>query len=585
VGSARLPAALVALGRWGKTLKSKWLLFAIGWIIVLVGSLLAHVTQTANGIRVEDVRFTGSNGAEMSALLYIPANATKASPAPGILAVHGYINSRETQSGFAIEFARRGYVVLALDQTGHGYSAPPAFVNGYGGPDGLNYLHGLDFVDPANIGLEGHSMGGWTILAAAAKYPDGYKSMVLEGSSTGSGFAPEGSPQYPRNLALVYSKYDEFSALMWEVPRADLVTQSQKLWKVFATDKPVVVGQVYGSIADGTARVLYTPAVTHPGDHISTEAIGDSLDWFSRTLQGGTPLPADDQIWPRKEFGTLLALLGCVAVMLGAFEALLQQPYFTRIAHAPPVAARANRSRLWWLGLVCSAAIPVLSFYPFLTWGATWLPASWVFPQSITNQIVVWAVLNGVIAFGLAFLLRAPRAAFYTDVAPSLLIALASVATAYLALLAADFLFKVDFRFWVVALRPMSLVQFQIFLIYLLPFAVYFVLALRSLLTAVPVQGESVGAQYLYSITALAAGFLVFLLIEYLTLFASGQLFTPSQPLLTIVAIQFLPLMALIALIATFTYRRTGSYLPGAFICTLFVTWYIVAGQATQAVL
>ncbi|WP_201721683.1 hypothetical protein [Caulobacter sp. B11] len=29
-----------------------------------------------------------------------------------MLAVHGYINSRETQSPFAIEFARRGYVVL-----------------------------------------------------------------------------------------------------------------------------------------------------------------------------------------------------------------------------------------------------------------------------------------------------------------------------------------------------------------------------------------------------------------------------------------------------------------------------------------
>jgi hypothetical protein len=49
------------------------------------------------------------------------------------------------------------------------------------------------------------------------------------------------------------------------------------------------------------------------------------------------------------------------------------------------------------------------------------------------------------------------------------------------------------------------------------------------------------------------------------------------------VAIQFFPLLAIVALIATFTYRRTNSYLPGAFISALFVTWYIVAGQATQA--
>ena len=103
----------------------------------------------------------------MSGLLYIPPNATPQIPAPGILAVHGYINSRETQDGFAIEFARRGYVVLALDQTGHGYSDPPAFAGGFGGPDGLAYLRSLEFVDKNNIGLEGHSMGGWTVLAAA----------------------------------------------------------------------------------------------------------------------------------------------------------------------------------------------------------------------------------------------------------------------------------------------------------------------------------------------------------------------------------------------------------------------------------
>ena len=130
-------------------MRSKWLLFAIGWIIVLAGSLLAYFTQTTGGVRIQDIRFTGSNGVAMSALLYVPPGATNKTPAPGVLAVHGYINSRETQSGFAIEFARRGYVVLAIDQTGHGYSAAPAFANGFGGPDGLSYLRGLDFVDPA----------------------------------------------------------------------------------------------------------------------------------------------------------------------------------------------------------------------------------------------------------------------------------------------------------------------------------------------------------------------------------------------------------------------------------------------------
>jgi len=44
-----------------------------------------------------------------------------------------------------------------------------------------------------------------------------------------------------------------------------------------------------------------------------------------------------------------------------------------------------------------------------------------------------------------------------------------------------------------------------------------------------------------------------------------------------------LPLLAIVGVIATFTYRRTNSYVPGALISALFVTWYIVAGQAMQS--
>jgi pimeloyl-ACP methyl ester carboxylesterase len=84
--------------------------------------------------------------------------------------------------------------MVALDQRGHGCSDGPAFADGFGGPDGLNYLRSLPYVDKDNVGLEGHSMGGWTVLAAVAAMPDAYKAVVLEGSSTGAPFAKEGTP-------------------------------------------------------------------------------------------------------------------------------------------------------------------------------------------------------------------------------------------------------------------------------------------------------------------------------------------------------------------------------------------------------
>ncbi len=561
--------------------KAQWKLLAVGIVLVFGGSLLAHLVQTSGGVRIQDVRFSGANGSQMSALLYVPKNATPQTPAPGILAVHGYINSRETQDGFAIEFARRGYVVLALDQTGHGYSSPPAFANGFGGPDGLKYLRSLDMVDKDNIGLEGHSMGGWTVLAAAAAFPNDYKAMVLEGSSTGAPFAAEGTPQFPRNVALVFSKYDEFSQLMWGVAEARNVANSPKLWKLFATQQAVKPGMVYGSAENGTARVLYAPAVTHPMDHISPEAIGYGLDWFQRNLKGGTPLPAGNQIWYWKEAGTLIGLIGFVVLLLGTFEVLLALPWFAQLRQGPEE-TQDSRTLRWWLFFMLTALVPVLNFYAFFRWGGVWLKPSRLLPQSITNQIVVWALLNAVITMVLT--LRFGRSSrFTTRRLPSIVIALATIVVGYTALLLVGFFFKVDFRFWVVALKLMGAVHFRYFFVYLIPFVVFFVIALRGLHAGLSVKTDSVARQYLSNVAALSLGFLGFLAIEYIPLFINGKLLTPTEPLNTIVAIQFLPLLAIVGVIATFTYRRTNSYLPGALISALLVTWYIVAGQATQA--
>jgi pimeloyl-ACP methyl ester carboxylesterase len=573
-------------------MRRRWSLAIAGLILILAGGLLAHLTQTSSGIRIQDVRFKGAKGNTMSALLYIPPNATAQTPAPGILAVHGYINSRETQDGFAIEFARRGYVVVALDQTGHGYSDPPAFAGGFGGPDGLVYLRSLDIVDKNNIGLEGHSMGGWTVLAAATAMPNDYKSMVLEGSSTGKPFAADGTPSWPKNVALVFAQYEEFSDLMWGVGRARDVTQSPKLQALFGTQGPVEPGKVYGDIANGSARVLFTPAITHPAEHISHQAIGYSLDWFGKTLQGGTPRPSEDQIWFAKEIGTLIALIGLVVLLIGVFDGLLEARVFSHlrlpeIADGTMPAHFAAKDRRWTAAFILSAFIPALTYYPaFALAGSFVTPSAWL-PQGITNQILVWAILNALIT--LALMPFAPkRASRIGIIGPSILIAVSTILVGYAALWLADILFKIDFRFWIVALKLMSAKQFLIFLIYLLPFTAFFVIALHVLHRNFSTMGAGRGVLYLTNIFALTLGFIVLLVLQYGTLWISGKLFNPLPdpgfvPLSTIVAIQFVPLLAISAIIATFTWRRTGSSLPGALICGLFVTWYVVAGTATQA--
>ena len=67
---------------------------------------------------------------------------------------------------------------------------------------------------------------------------------------------------WPRNVALVFAQYEEFSNLMWGVEQARDVAQSPKLWAMFGTQGPVEPGKVYGDIAGHRKGALH--ARDHP---------------------------------------------------------------------------------------------------------------------------------------------------------------------------------------------------------------------------------------------------------------------------------------------------------------------------------
>ncbi len=564
---------------------------------ILVGDLLAWGVQTNLGtIEVSDVRWVGTDGVGMSALLYRPPGASAAEPAPGILAVHGYINSRETQDGFAIELARRGFVVLAIDQTGHGYSDPPAFRNGFGGPDGLAYLRSLDFVDEENIGLEGHSMGGWAVLIAAAGAPDDYRSVVIEGSSTGTSGAPDASDDYPHNLAVVFSKYDEFSGLMWGEPVAADVPAGEKLMAAFGTTSPVEPGRIYGSVADGTARVFHQPPVTHPADHFSQRAIGHAIDWFQQTLNGETPLPPDNQVWFWKEGGNLVALVGMVLLLIAVGGLLLQNPFFADLAQVPPPAV-GPRGGSWALAAFVFVALPAASLFPFKTLGGA-LPLSSIFPQSVTNQVMIWAVLVGALSAVLfaAWHFTSGRKAGATldeygltwaghlswrRVGKSFLLASLVTSAAYLTLAATAAVFTTDYRFWVFAIKPMSLLQARIALGYLIPFVLFFGVY-GTVLFGQLRRDLSPTREAVLVIALSTMGFAALIAFQYVPLFLGGTLAIPSESLWSIIAFQFLPLMTIVGLVTAYFHRATGHVYVGAFLSGMLVTWVVVASQATQ---
>lgn len=586
--------------------KVHWVL-ALALLLILVGGFVAYRTQTDGGnIVIRDVRFMGSNGIMMSGLLYIPKGVDAKHKAPGILAVHGYINSRETQDGFAIEFARRGYVVLALDQTGHGYSDPPAFANGFGGIDGLKYLRSLDMVDLDNIGIEGHSMGGWAIGIAAGMMKDAYKSCILAGSSTGTYGAPDGSPTFPRNLGLIYGKYDEFSQLMWLTPVPKNIVKSDKLKKVFNTQEDVVVGKLYGSIEEGTARKLYQPSVIHPREHLSTESIGNAIEWFQTTLKGGNNLPPSNQTWYWKEIFNLVALVGMVILIVGLGGYFLKTNYFKGLQEEP--APKKSMSGIgWWIGAVIMVLLPLPIYV--LVWLWHWnskelARPSFILPQQITTVLMFWAIYLGIVSIILFlawyFATRKKSGATSANlgltwkegfkwgkIGRSFLLAFIIVFIAHLTLAISAWLFQTDYRFWVFAVKPLDAFHFGIMLRYVIPFLFYFIvlgIALHGQMRpGKPDAAMGMGKETVINIVLLILGYLIFLAWDYIPLFAGGTLRLAairSASLFGIVMFQYIPIFAIVGWVTTYFYRKTGHIYVGVFVNTMLVTWIIVASQA-----
>jgi len=137
-----------------------------------------------------------SEGNTIYALLTIPFGQPPEAGWPVVIFNHGYIppdeyRTTERYAAYMDGFARNGYVVLKSDYRGHGDSEGRP-TGGYGTPDyttdvlnGMASVKRLDSVDPGNIGMWGHSMGGQITLRAMV-VSDDIKAGVIWGGVVAS---------------------------------------------------------------------------------------------------------------------------------------------------------------------------------------------------------------------------------------------------------------------------------------------------------------------------------------------------------------------------------------------------------------
>ncbi len=302
-------------------------------LVILVGAVVvASLVQKDFGrVEVTNVTYPNYNNIPIRAKLLRPIGATQSAPAPGVVYIHGYQNNRETSDAYCIELARRGLVVLEIDAIGRGNSGipndpkSPDFDKTYGATSSFQYLKSQPFVNPDSVGMMGHSLGAEMAYTVALKDPT-----VKATSLSGFAYTVEASQTNPKNVLMIFGKWDEYRTRMTGT------RDFEKEWMSTAQTRRAIPGEnlqlntTYGDFGQGTARRVYMPYAVHLQESHSEAAIAESLVWIKNALRPAEQdwIDPASQIWPIKEWATLIAMLAGLASVLPLGLVLLKTGFF-----------------------------------------------------------------------------------------------------------------------------------------------------------------------------------------------------------------------------------------------------------------
>ena len=412
--------------------------------------------DATTGLAVEGVTVKGT---VKSGILYAPKSASSSNKLPAVVLTHGYLNNREHQLPFAVELARRGFVVLTVDREGHGNYENEANTNAMMATNGLydsvKYVYNLPYVDQTRIGISGHSMGGYT--TASVLMSDMYNA-ANHAKGTGLGIVKAGLMQgwstymasgdmlgLDIDVGMLKARDDEFFFTSKDVEgnpticRQYLQSQGAASFVKDTSYKTTGVIDIknagiyvggklqdeveVGQKINGAFRVVYESPEIHPLNHFSARSTGYLVDFFYKSF--GTPngfkaIKTTNQVWFLKEIMATLGWVGIIFMIFPLINLLLTAPFFAelkkrrvetadgRIAYeevveADEVGGKAELKGLrkhlsFWIPAVACTLFAGFAISPIQQWAGDVFEKSALFPQDTTGWVALWSVCCGLFA-------------------------------------------------------------------------------------------------------------------------------------------------------------------------------------------
>jgi len=381
--------------------------------------------------------------------------------------------------------------------------------------------------------------------------------------------------------------------------------------KAFGVKNPQL-GKIYGDFEDGSARRIYMPPITHLHTSHSSTAIKEALDWMKAALKPSQAdwMPSNKQIWPIKEWSTLIAMVACFASILPLGLMLLRTSFFQTLQN--PVSGNYACSGNAYVKAAIINGILMWLYFPLVMglWAVHLflVKIDKIFPQMITNGIVWWFLWinifgflifqrwfkkqrqeNGLTLYELGLSDQEDRFAVNGEnLAKTVLLAIILFLFAYLTEHTLESIFIVDFRFIFPFASDLTAYRTLLWFTYF-PF-----LLVGFLLMGIFLHGRLRRAQKsnwlrtfvswsVANILVLIIPLVTIVLVQYGPLFITGAIpFTGpggffialTQNLLHIIVV-----LIMVIPIQTWFYQLTGRIYLGAILNAGLVTWMFVSSQ------
>ena len=363
----------------------------------------------------------------------------------------------------------------------------------------------LPYVDKTRIGVTGHSNGALASRMAVMQdnlSEDPLIASALLVSNDAVYFDENGDYTNifgTRDAAVVACQYDEFFHRVEQedgtmsAPRDYIEQNTAQSFLQFGVDPEGLEQresyEIYKQTMDGeeVLRAIYNPEIIHPWAHFSMNVVESSVEFFEQSLGAPEPIEASNQIWIYKAMFNGLGLIGFLLFMVHFTLMLLGTKCFAALKTETEVVAReplTGKAKTWFwlsmlLGVVFSFAVYMFGSGPL---GKT-MPK--IFPQSPVYFIGVWSLLCGLFTLLLLMIgtkvtgrnkqedngVKISGKKLLLTIALSLTVVIVSYGLVFVA----DYVFKTDFRLWVLALKAFNVDKLPIALLYLPFFLVYYI--------------------------------------------------------------------------------------------------------------